>query len=138
MSGINVDDVITDPDMGSQRFSVIRQGASTDSHGRTLPPDPTLPATPAVGAVQPASGRTMAMNPELSNVSGVIEIWTQFRLEGPSDTTQADIILYKGRTYMVHSVQPWIEWGQGFIHATCTLYNLVGPSPTRRPTISDP
>lgn len=132
MSDLNVDDIILDSDLSFHRFGVIRQQQTVDAHGRVVPFNPDQPYMQFVGCVQPASGRTLEMLPELTHVSGVIEIWTRYRLEGPSDTTQADIILFGGRSYIVYTVQPWFGWGAGFVHAVCQLYNLLAKSPAKR------
>jgi hypothetical protein len=129
MALIDTSELMSDPDF-IDSFTVTRQQQTIDQHGRTVG---SAILTTAYGSLQAASGRAMEMLPDTVRISGAIEIYTKFRLEGPSETTQADLINWQGSIYIVQNVQPWTNWGNGFVHATCTLYDLLAPAPARRP-----
>jgi hypothetical protein len=119
---IDVTEILADPDLADS-FVVTRTRQITDTHGRTVALQPST--TTVVGVVQPMSGRTLNMMPDMVNVSGAIELWTTYRLEGPSETTQSDVVTWQGRNYMVQNVQPFTNYGQGYVHAVCQLIDLV-------------
>ena len=130
MADLDVTDLMDDPDLVSC-FKVTRGAETVDGHGRTK----ITPATPIPqevwGVVLPISARTMNMMPDAINVSGAIEIWSKYRLEGPSQTTQADTVLWQGNTYLVANVQSLTNFGRGFVHAVCQLKDLLAAPPTR-------
>src|SRR3954466_5186053 len=102
MAFLDVSELMSDPDLCST-FVVTRAQQTIDDKGRGGLGGSTTRTI--IGVVLPASGRTMNIMPDLTNVNGVIEIWTKYRLEGPSDTTQADIITWQGRRYIINVVQ---------------------------------
>jgi|GEM_PF-1270746 hypothetical protein len=120
-------DLFSSPELMSW-FVITRAQQTVDNNGRAQAG--TTITKKVFGSVQPASGRTLHMMPDLVNVSGVIDIYTKFRLEGPSDTTTADNITWQGRDYTVATVQSYTNWGAGWVHAICTLKQLTAQSPT--------
>jgi hypothetical protein len=137
MPNIDVVDILTDPDIANDVFQASRAQQIIDSNGRVTAVAPRVFPN-LVGSVQPMSGRTLNMMPDMVNVSGAIEIWTQFRLEGPSDTTQADVVTWNGRDYLVVNAQSYTNYGRGFVHAVCQLMQLVASSPNSNIITSGP
>jgi len=132
MAELDVSELMSDPDFISP-FQVIRSGETIDVHGRTLlAPQPTKKI---FGVIFPISARTMNMLADAINVNGAIEIYTKFRLEGSSKTTQADTVFWQNNTYVVANVQSLTHFGLGFVHAVCQLKDLVAAAPN--PTVID-
>jgi galactose-6-phosphate isomerase len=127
MAELDVSELMTDPDFVSS-FTVIRAGQTIDEHGRAQ----VAAQAPKkiLGAVFPISARTMNMMPDYVNVNGSIEIYTKFRLEGPSTTTQADTVIWQGNTYLVANVQSYSHFGAGHIRAVCQLKDLLANAPS--------
>lgn len=124
MPDLDVTDLMTDPDLASQ-FRVIRSQETIDEHGR---PQFTPRNYVTYGSVQPASGRTLQLLPDLANVSGSIEIYTRFRLQENDGTFAADQVVWQNKTYLIMTVVDWSAFGRGWVRAVGTLQNLVGPS----------
>jgi hypothetical protein len=122
MAEIDVTEILDDPDL-ADTFVVTRTQQINDNHGRAVALQPVK--STVVGVVQPMSGRALQMMPDMVNVSGAIEVWTRFRLEGPSENTQADVITWQGRNYMVQNAQAFTNFGQGYVHAVAQQIELV-------------
>jgi hypothetical protein len=135
MAQVDVTELLDDADF-IDWFNVTRSQQVIDRHGRAAAGTTSKPKI--WGVVQPVSGRTMRRLPDSVIVDGAIEIWSRFRLEGPSDTTQADLITWKGKQYRVATVIDWTNYGQGFVHVVCELTDLLPSAPTRNVTSSDP
>lgn len=126
MARIDVSFLLDDPDFIDD-FVVNRFRHTVDVNGRVIAVP--IGAVTTHGSVQAAGGRTMTLMPDLTTVNGTIDIWTKYRLEVSSDTTLADIVTWQGRHYKVMSVQPWTNYGFGFIHASCTMLEFLAPPP---------
>lgn len=121
MAEIDVSDIIEDPDF-QDSFTIVRSVETVDQHGRSSLAPTSISAW---GIVQPASGRTMELTPDAVRTNAMLEIWTQFGLQEASDTTQADIVLWESKQYMVTHIDPWDNWGQGYRHAVLTRRDLL-------------
>lgn len=114
MPNIDVTELFTDPDFATT-FDVFQREAKTGSNGRVAISE--VPHLDVQGVIAPASARTLRGNPDLTQTVGVIECWTQFRLEPPVDGKVSDRIAWKGNYYAVQIVSDWAEWGSGWRHA---------------------
>lgn len=126
MATFDVDDVLDDPDFQDE-FQVVRQDETVDTTtGRSI--DTPESGEKVVGIVQPASGSTLQLMPDLARTAGVIEIWTRYNLQGETDTTAPDIVLWNGKHYTVSHTDPWTNWGDGYTHAVCVRREQTGGS----------
>lgn len=135
MANLDVTELMSDPDFVSP-FTVTRQGQLIDSFGRRGVS--STRKQKIFGSIQPVSARTMEVQPNLTNVSGAIEIWTQFRLEGPSTTTEADTVTWNGNDYVVVNVESFTNFGRGYVHAIAQLRDLLAASPATSVTDTGP
>lgn len=124
MALLDVSEVLTDPNF-QDTFSVIRSTENVDTHGRGAL---TQSRSLGIGVVQPASGRTMELTPDAVRTSEMLEIWTQMHLQEATDTTQADVVLWGGKQYMVQRVDAWDNWGQGYRHVVLTRKDVFPAS----------
>lgn len=125
MAEIDVSDILSDDDF-QDTFQVVRNAETVDDNGRAqLTPKPSRPIP---GVVQPGSGQTLQIMPELARTAGVIEIWTQYNLQGETDTTDPDTVLWNGKHYTVSHTDPWSNWGAGWVHAVCVRKELTDRS----------
>jgi hypothetical protein len=126
MARIDVDDIIEDPDFEDDDFEVIRSVETVGTDGRAL----FLVQAPfaSAGVVQPAAGRSLMMLPEGARIQGSIDIWTKEPLRMNDGTYAADVICWHGRSYVVSNVEDFLNYGAGYVRATCTLHKLTeGP-----------
>jgi hypothetical protein len=123
MANIDVSEVLNDPDF-QDAFQIIREAETIDQHGRAV--DTAGGAKTYYGVIQPASGDTLQLMPDLARTAGTIEVWTQEILQGETDTTAPDVIIWQGNTYTVSHTDPWFNWGTGWVHAVCVRRNMTG------------
>lgn len=122
MADVDVSELLNDPDF-VDTFVVMRNPATVDATGRLQQPAKPV-QTSVFGVVQPASGRTLSVYPDLTNVGAVVEVWTTFGLQVASDKNQPDHIIWDGNTYVVNHVDKWTNFS-GFVHAVCTMQDVV-------------
>lgn len=125
MARIDFSDILEDDDF-RDIFYVIRQSESIDETGRTV----DTPTTPQQfdGIIQPASGQTLQLMPDLARTAGAIEVWTETNLQGETDTTSPDIVVWNGDHYTVSHTDPWQNMGRGFTHAVCVRREITDKS----------
>jgi hypothetical protein len=128
MASIDVSFVLDDPQFADQ-FQVLRNQQIVDQHGRTQVAGSASPVI--TGVVQPGSGATLRLLPDLANVAAALEIWTRFRLQTASDTTEADVVVWKNRSYRVVALQDFTNYGGGYVHAVCEMIEVKQPAPAR-------
>jgi hypothetical protein len=87
--------------------------------------------TQAISAiVTPGLGRKMQNLEDLSSVSGVITVHTQFRLSDGKPDGKADLVTWHGADYIVVNASDFTGFGAGFVTAVCQLQSLWAGSAT--------
>lgn len=128
MPFIDVDDLLLDPEIAGQSFTVTRSTTSASNQGLTQPGTPAVIA--ALGSVQPATSNELQRMPDLERISGAITVRTPFALiAGGKDPVTgldrtADIVTWKGVQYTVESVQDYSDFGGGYVEALCSRIDL--------------
>jgi hypothetical protein len=127
MANLDVTDLLADPDT-CDPFQVIRRPSKIGTDGRlTWTPQGPIDA---YGSLQPASGRTLQLRPDLANVDGVIEIWTTAALMTDSADYKADLIQWNCQTYVcMGPMESWQNFGYGFGRYIAVLYDQTGDLP---------
>ena len=123
---LDVTDVLSDPDF-ADTITVTRQVETVDGHGRGQIGPQTFSNVTAV--VTAGQGDVLKYFPEMVNVRGAVLIHTTFRLISASETTQADLVTWEGRTYQITELNDWSTFGAGFIMAVGTLKEFVEAAP---------
>lgn len=121
---LDVSEVLTDP-MFQTTFSVIRTTRGVSGTGRT-----TLSAVQTDGVVGVITGNNdtkLNREAEGSRITSTITVHTQFALTDGDGATDADVVLYQGRQYVVTALGDYSDYGAGFIAAVCSL---IQPTPT--------
>lgn len=134
MANVDVTELLDDPDFISS-FVVTRYSQTIDDNGRQVS-TPTVGPQTVHGSVQPASGRTLTIMPDMARVDGSIEIYTRYRLTTAADGMSADIVTWQGRDYEVVTVVPWAHFGRGFVRAVATMLQYLSPRPTDSVTMT--
>jgi galactose-6-phosphate isomerase len=124
MATIDLSDIVDDVDFDME-FRVVQAIEIVGSNGRATFTNKTIKTH---GSVQPATPRGLQLLPDSVRVEGALTIYTRYPLRINDGVRAADTVLWEGRRYVVSNVQPWSQWGRGFINATCTLHDLTDQS----------
>jgi hypothetical protein len=111
---VDVSDILVDPDLADS-FTVNRRNTSTDVHGRVV--NVTQVINNVIGVVNAASGNDLERHPEIQLMGRHLSIVTRFRLTGPAQGVQPDIIQWQGDYYVVQALDPYPQYGVGFVQA---------------------
>lgn len=105
---ITVPEIVNDPDMGAQNFTVLRflNGAfTTDGFTET-------PTTIAMfGTIQPAAPENLRQVPEADRVEGMEAVWCTEQLYRTNQSGTSDVIIWNSTQYRIISVDPWKDGG---------------------------
>lgn len=118
---LDVSEVLLDP-MIADRFIVNRRVQTLDSHGRVAL---TSTAMNGVGVVTASSGNDLDRLDDNQRMGRHLTIVTKFRLRGPSPGYQPDTITWKGDTFVVQAIDPYPQYGAGFVQAIAGSMDLL-------------
>lgn len=131
MPGLDVTDVLADPDVAGESFTVIRRQQSIGANGREVLTATSLPNI--TGSIVPTPLNSLAREEAYQSQQKSIRVVTTFRLRGASKdagvTYQPDQVVWKGDTFVVKSLDDYSQYGAGFIVADCTSIDLVDQAP---------
>jgi len=122
MSGMDFSDILVDP-LLSDRFSVIRRKEVIDVHGRSTIVATTFPNV--VGVVTPISPSDLDRQTDYQKMSRSISVVCSFFLQGEVEGYQPDLVVWRGDQYVVKSIDPYPQFGKGFMQAECTSQDRV-------------
>lgn len=114
MANLDVSDVLCDPDIADS-FTVIRRAQVINNHGRATLVPQTLKNK--IGVITAASGNDLMRLPEEQRTGRNLTVVTKFRLHATVQGFAPDLILWQGDYYIVKEVDPYPQYGQGFVQA---------------------
>jgi hypothetical protein len=123
---LDLSDLFIDLDLCDAIY-LVRRTSSVDNNG--INQIIALPQVTIYGSVQPASGRTLALHPDLSEADGVIEIWTASPAQSATKLLYSDIIEWGGTQYEILQSDDFHNFGGGFYHVVATLYKQTADLP---------
>ncbi|CAN0620537.1 conserved protein of unknown function [Burkholderia multivorans] len=123
MAFLDVSDVLLDPDVMDMGLICNRMTQTVDDRGRA---QNAVTATPFAAVVTSDKGDILHRNADGSRIIGSITLHTSFRLSDGSASSDADEVVWQGRTYTVVNVNDYSHFGGGFVCATCDLKPLSG------------
>ena len=130
MPSLDFSDILSDPDIAGESFSVIRRQEIVDSYGNVSTVNTTFPA---VGQITPIGDNSVIRDAAFIAMSNAIHVVTTFRLQGPAgyggETYQPDVIVWHGGNYIVKTLNELTNYGGGFVEADCMSIDLVSPGP---------
>jgi hypothetical protein len=107
---INIAEMMADPDFLSELpVQVIHRGSAVNNHGEGVLFEAAAKTIPAI--VQPASGNVLMRLPEAARLKQTIRVWCAEPLQVESVSGYADILLYKGRRWIVTVLDDYSTWG---------------------------
>lgn len=101
---------------------VERSTESVDIHGRT---HASTTLVTIEGVVTATSPDDLVRVPEAEYMNKTITIYTQYRLRGPSEGIDSDVIQWHGSRFIVRAVDDFSGYGEGFVQAVCMA---LGPN----------
>lgn len=126
MAYLDMGDVLSDPEI-SDPFIVKRRAESFPANGRGETKDDLLPAYGVITAAHP---NDLERLDDAQRMGRNLSIVTRFRLQGPSDGVQADQVVWQGNTFIVHVVEPYAQYGEGWIQAIVgSIQTMDNPAP---------
>lgn len=114
--------VLSSPRFADNSLVMIRAVQTVGDDGRAVR---TETRTPFSGVVTSDQGDILRRFPDLANVSGSITVTTTTRLVASAGGTEADRVIWGGRTYVVAALNDYSSYGAGFVIAGCTLLDLT-------------
>lgn len=124
MALLDVSEILVDPDL-ADRFTVKRRTEVIDDFGRASTTDETFEGV--IGVVTSANPNDLMRLPEAQRMDRNFCIVTKFRLIGPAPGKQPDTILWYGSTLVVKDIQPYPQYGAGFIQAIAGSMDIIDP-----------
>jgi hypothetical protein len=135
---VDVTELLTDPDIAGQFFTIIRRQEIVNNFGESTW---VIQKIPTIGSVQPSGDNSLIREDGLDAQSDSIKLCTTFRLRGVSKGPNAsrfkpDIVLWMGNYFEVITVNSWSDFGAGLIDAEATSVHYVDlPADTLRPYV---
>ncbi len=122
MPFLDVTDLLADPDIAGEPFTVIRRSEGSYDHGRPVIETTTLPA---MGSITPTGDNSLVRAEGYETSAKTILVVTTFPLRGSSqDDTDLqwhpDIVKWKGDYFVVRSLDDYSQYGAGLVAAECT------------------
>ncbi len=123
MATIDVSELMDDPDF-VDGVTVFRRNTAIGSNGRQTITEIRTDNVNAI--VQPASGDVVAKLPEGARIDGAMSVWTRYTLRAMATGVQPDEIEWRGRRYVVSTLNDFDNWGAGYTNAIMTLKTVPG------------
>jgi len=111
---IDVTDILVDAEL-TDTFTVIRRKETVDVHGRSSVVETKYPNT--IGVVTAVSPNDLDRQDGYQVMNRSISIVSNFFLQGEVTGYQPDLILWRGNKYIVKTVDPYPQFGEGFMQA---------------------
>ena len=126
MPELDVTDILFDPDFCDTTLTVTRRDMAVDDDGFGKNSLTTTPFSGVVTVDKSLESRRLESG---QVVHGAILIVTTERLTQGQTGRDADIVTYQGRDYRVSFVDPYTDYGAGFVQAHCELLPFDGGTP---------
>lgn len=134
---IDVTDLLHDPFIAGEEFIVIRRRETINAYGeRTSHPIQRLLA---VGSIQPTGNNSLVREEAYQTETKTIKVITDFLLRGPTKdksqpqgatvTFDPDIVIWRGDSYVVKSIDDYSQYGIGMVQAECASVDYVDQAP---------
>jgi hypothetical protein len=132
---VDVTELLTDPDIAGQFFTVIRRQEIVNNFGESTW---IVQKIPTIGSVQPSGDNALIREDGLDAQAGSIKVVTTFRLRGVSKGPNSsrfkpDIVLWMGGYFEVVNLNSWNDFGAGMLEADATAVHYVDPPASTLP-----
>lgn len=138
MPEIDVTEILSDPMVAGEGFSIIRREEVVNNYGESVLTPKTITKDARgnflVGAISPTGDNSLIREDAYTTASKTIKVITVFRLRGPSNVGskkyQPDIVVWHGNNYEVRVVEDYSSFGAGMIAADCMSIDYIEKAPT--------
>lgn len=114
MPYLDVSDVLLDPTL-AMGFSVIRRVETIGNNGRASLSETRF--DDIIGVVTSSSRNDLQRLPEDQRAGRHLTVITKFRLQAPTPGKQPDVVVWGGNRFVVKELDPYPQYGAGFIQA---------------------
>ncbi|MGE4504039.1 MAG: hypothetical protein AB7D51_01730 [Desulfovibrionaceae bacterium] len=118
-------EILSDPDLPVQEFTVTRRAEVMDEHGRAVH---TPTDMPTIGVILPATDKQLERLEDGDRSSEVIAVYSAFDLTNGSEGYAPDLVSWRGDTYEVKQLQDFVE-SAGFCVALAGSISMQGREP---------
>lgn len=130
MPELDVSELTIDPDLAATQFLVIRRVQVMNAFGeRTNQVQRFAP----FGQVAPTGDNSLVREDSYQMAGKSIQVITAFRLrmaaKDNATTYDPDIVIWRGDSYVVKSVEDYSQFGAGMIVAECGSIDYVDQAP---------
>ncbi len=131
MALLDVTEILNDPDF-VDTFTVQRRSEVIGVNGRSQQTVQTF--SNVVGVVTAIGPSDLDRQDGYQTMRRSISIVTKFRIQGEATGIQPDIIVWRGDNFVVKSLEPYPQFGVGFVQVECTSMDqtdvpLLAPTP---------
>jgi hypothetical protein len=133
MPEIDVSDIILDPFISGETFTVIRRAETVNNFGETTTTNTTFTAS---GSIQATGDNSLLREEAYQAQQKTIQVITTFLLRGATQDPngsgqlyQPDLVIWKGETFLVRVVDDFSSYGSGMIRAECITQWFSDPAP---------
>lgn len=116
MANIDVSELMLDPDF-VDAFSIVRRSTTVNQYGENVLADTSTIQT--FGSIQPTPARELQRLPESLRMRDVRTFWCKVEFYPDSSGNYPDILLYGTTRYQIISIEPWMNFGQGWNKGLC-------------------
>lgn len=120
---LDVSEILSDPDFVDTQLACIRNTQTVNSNGIAVNAQVT---TAFSGVVTQDTGDMLTRLAEGSYVKGSILVHTRFVLTNGNAGIDADIVIWRGRSFTVVDADDYSTYGAGFVCAHCEPIPLSG------------
>lgn len=131
MPFIDVTDIILDPMIAGEVFTVIRSVETVNNYGESVVTYQTLSGA---GSVTPTGANSLVREEAYQTQAKTIRVVTTFALRGASKdengvSYQPDIVVWRGNHFIVKSMDDFSQYGSGFVDVECASINQTELTP---------
>ncbi len=131
MASLDVSEALTDSLIGDSVTLVRRRQPVSDS-GRAVPVEQVIPNV--FGVVTSAGPNDLERPDDMETMGRVMSFVTRFKVWGPAEIQgtqyQPDVIRWKGVDYVVITVDPYPQYGSGFVQVIMGSLGAIDPPTT--------
>jgi hypothetical protein len=121
MADLDISELLEDPDFADE-CTVIRRRQVVDDNGRSSDVNTTFDSI--VMNITPAGRNDVERLDDSQRQLRAIKAITRFRLQGPTIGMNADLVNWQGSMYLVAVVDPYTQFGGGFVEAVLVSTNM--------------
>lgn len=130
---IDVSDILADPDIAGETFTVVRQAEDVNEYGETQVVTTQFTAS---GSIQPTGDNSLLREEAFQAQQKTIQVITTFLLRGATQDPagsgqlyQPDLVVWKGEKFLVRVVEDYSAYGAGMVRAECITQWFSDPAP---------